>query len=1457
MPVVAPPVVEGVVTDLNKVTAEDARRAVPAAKPAAGSRSRKTSRKRGKKHKPDARGRATAPCPDDDDDAEPDPVEQCGFVCQLRPAVRERLEQVVGCHFTVGSGRANTCNAVHASKCCDADTFMQTDLAGETVWLDPAPSRLYDMLKHYVECKAKAPATTSAVVLVPHSKDGSHLHLLKGMQRLMVSCRRNSLFETTDGHPLPLAKDKVCLYYDPPFSAEKAGSGGPLTMTFQGTANQFNAVVALDSQASTSFVSLQWLARAGVAHTPVVRNQVELADGRRVDAQGSVSLRLKIGSFADTVECQALDMPGFDVILGDSWMLKRRVHLDYGTRCAFAYAKGKRHTLRSSVTRGMRLSDGSERGPALLSAMQAKRAMRDCNRSWLVQVRAAAPDGRLAAVGSTAPDVVPESKLRSLLAEFQDVFPPDLPDGLPPERNVAHVIPLEPGARPIYRPMYRLTMREKEEVEKQVADLLKKGFIEPSSSPWGAPILFVPKKNGQLRMCIDYRALNKVTVKNRYPLPRIEELLDQLQGAVVYSGLDLASGYWQIRVDPQDVPKTAFRTHVGHYQWRVLAFGLTNCPATFQQSMNDVFRDYLGKFVVVYLDDILVFSKSAAEHERHLRLVLQRLREHKLYARAEKCHFNKPEVEFLGHIVGADGVKVDPRKVKAVEDWPVPTSVHELRSFLGLANYFRRFLQGYSSLVRPLTDLLKNDAGVVRDWDKAAQTAFDGVKHVLTRAPVLALPDFQAAVKDEPFEVVADASLHGIGAVLLQGKRPIAFESKKFSPAEKNYDTSQRELLAVIHALKVWRCYLEGAPFTLVTDHHPNTFFETQQTLSPRMARWYEFLTRFTFMRWEYRPGRTNVADPLSRVATHKLAALVQSLAVTTRRGARAAGADAAPAVAPVQQPAAAMQVATQPAPSRPARAQGRMAGFLPPGVREHRGGGKMRDVHDVYEYGPRRAPEARNQREEEEARLPALTEEIQRAYAQDPWFASDANTKDLIARHDLYWKLTPEGHQVLVLPNVGDIRKSAMRECHDAPWAGHMGRHKTLRLAERLFWWPTMRADVEEFVSTCVPCQTNKSSTLKKAGLLQPLPIPGRRWETVTMDLITGLPVTEAGRDAIMVFVDKLSKMVRLVACNKNDGASEVAGYVVEHVFRSHGLPRTLVSDRDPRFTSHLFQEVCRLLHCKQAMSTAFHPETDGQTERTNRVVEEVLRHYVSPRQDDWDKWLFAVEFAINNAYNEATQTTPFFMNYGQHPLTPVDAQRKHSDVPAALQYTVGVQAVVKQAKVLLAGAQDRMRTMANEGRRELVLAPGDKVWLNPKHLALRTPGTRKLMPRFVGPYEVLERVGEAAFRLKLPAKLKIHDVFHASLLKPCKVDGRYGTQAASGTSDVIDVEVDDGYQVEKVLDHSEKPARQDPSRVIRSFLVKYVGLGPENNAWVPEKGLQRDYPNVLAAYWAERVRP
>ena len=388
-----------------------------------------------------------------------------------------------------------------------------------------------------------------------------------------------------------------------------------------------------------------------------------------------------------------------------------------------------------------------------------------------------------------------------MLDEFPDRFPAGrFPkwETLPPDRGIGHVIPLQdPSSEPPFRPTYRLSPLERQEAETQIKALLAAGLIEPSSSLYGAPIIFTDKKDGGLRMCIDYRALNKLTIKNCYPLPRIDDLLDAAQGAKVFTSLDLLSGYHQIRIQPEDVPKTAFRTPLGLFQWKVISFGLTNAPATFQIVMNNVLRPVIGNFALVYLNDILIFSQNKAEHLEHLRTVLQSLRDNHLYAKMFMCIFARTELEFLGHILSGDGLRVDPKKTSAVADWPVRKDVSQLRSFIGMANYFRMFIEHFAQKSMPLAHMLRKVNIANWQWTLEYQTAFDDIKHALTTAPVLALTD-----DSQPYDVVCDACGYGLGAVLLQEGQPIAYESRQQTPAEHNYHVTEQDCLVAFMLLR-------------------------------------------------------------------------------------------------------------------------------------------------------------------------------------------------------------------------------------------------------------------------------------------------------------------------------------------------------------------------------------------------------------------------------------------------------------------------------------------------------------------------------------------------------------------------------------------------------------------------------------------------------------------------------
>jgi hypothetical protein len=558
------------------------------------------------------------------------------------------------------------------------------------------------------------------------------------------------------------------------------------TPVMTGIFSVFNypAIIHFDSGASHSFISAKIIAKCQLPfHHTNGGITISTPGGRVATYQINRHVPIKFGSLIIKTTLLILGLDSVDIILGTDWLTRHQAVIDITARAIEVHSPTCGETTLYLPDQG-------------------------CTRSCAFTM-IESPVERIPVV-----------------CDYPDVFPDELP-GMPPDRDIEFAIELQPGTAPISKRPYRMPPAELAELKKQLQELLDKGFIRPSTSPWGCPALFVQKKDESLRLCVDYHPLNAVTIKNKYPLPRIDVLFDQLVGTKVFSKIDLRSGYHQIKVRASDIPKTAFSTRSGLYEYLVMSFGLTNAPAYFMYLMNSVFMLELDKFVVVFVDDILVYSKNEAEHTKHLHTVLQRLRDHKLYAKLSKCDFWLREIKFLGHTISQDGVSVDPEKVQEVMNWKPPTTMRQIRSFLGLAGYYRRFIPDFSRIAKPMTELLKK--GVKYKWSQKCEEAFHSLRQHLTTAPVLAQPD-----NTKPFEVYCDASGTGLGCVLMQDNRAIAYASRALRPHEQNYPTHDLELAAVVHALKILRHYLMGAHCNIYTDHKSLKYIFTQADLDMR-----------------------------------------------------------------------------------------------------------------------------------------------------------------------------------------------------------------------------------------------------------------------------------------------------------------------------------------------------------------------------------------------------------------------------------------------------------------------------------------------------------------------------------------------------------------------------------------------------------------------------------------------
>ena len=874
----------------------------------------------------------------------------------------------------------------------------------------------------------------------------------------------------------------------------------------------------------------------------------------------------------------------------------------------------------------------------------------------------------------------------SLLKEFEDVFPEEEQIGLPPLRGIEHHIDFIPGAIIPNRPAYRANPDETKEIQRQVDELLLQGKIRESMSPCAVPVIIVPKKTGEWRMCTDCRAVNKITVKYRYPIPRLDDMLDELHGSTVFTKIDLKSGYHQIRIREGDEWKTAFKTKFGLYEWLVMPFGLTNAPSTFMRLMNFVLRDYIGKFVVVYFDDILIYSRSIEDHYEHVKSVLLTLRAERLYGNLKKCSFCMNEIVFLGFVVSSKGVEVDKEKIKAITEWPTPKNANEVRSFHGLASFYRRFVKDFSTIAAPLNEIVKKDVGF--HWGEKQQVAFDTLKEKLTSALILALPNFDLA-----FELECDASGIGIGAVLKQNNKPIAYFSEKLKGAQLNYSVYDKELYALVRSLQTWQHYLWPKEFVIHSDHESLKYLKGQGKLSKRHAKWVEFIETFPYV-VKYLKGKENiVADALSRRYT-----LLNSL----------------------------------------------------------------------------------------HSRLFGL-EFIKDLYANDVDFGSmfQACESGPFEKFYLFDGFLFKENKLCV-PKCS-LREALIREAHGGGLMGHFGAQKTLEILNVHFYWPSMRAYVEKFCANCIVCRKAKSHTLPH-GLYTPLPIPHEPWVDVSMDFVLGLPRSQRGRDSILVVVDRFSKMAHFIACNKSDDASHVANLFFKEVVRLHGVPRTIVSDRDAKFLSHFWRVLWSKLGTKLLYSTTCHPQTDGQTEVVNRTLSQLLRVCLLKNLKSWEESLSFIEFAYNRQVHKTTGYSPFELVYGFNPLSPLDLMPLPCKDHLSLDGKAKAEKVRKlheQARANMEKKNEQYSKYANKGRKQVVFDKGDWVWLHLRKERFPEKHKSKLLPRGDGPFQVLERINDNAYKLDLPGEYNVSASFNVADLSPFEFSDSRTNPSKGGGND------------------------------------------------------------------------
>jgi hypothetical protein len=969
-------------------------------------------------------------------------------------------------------------------------------------------------------------------------------------------------------------------------------------------------------------------------------------------------------------------------------------------------------------------------------------------------------------------------RLRALiLAEFAEILT-EPPPHLPPLRDINHTIPLyDDNKRYNYHPP-RCAEALQPQLRAKIARYTEAGWWVPVASESAPPMLCIPKKDGTLRTVVDCRQRNDNTVKDLTPFPDQDQVRHAVARAKYRSKIDLSNAFEQLRVMPEDVFKTVFATIYGCFVSHVLQQGDCNGPSSFQRLMNWILRDAIGLFVFVFIDDLFVYSNTIEEHLEHLRYVLRKLLEYCLYAAIHKVDLFSRETDCLGHLIDDEGLHAATDKMHRIQQWRTPESQEEVSSFLGLVTYIATFMPDISAYTSPLSALETHG----RDfrWTAFHQKCFDMIKTLARKAPVLKPVDPSTGI---PIWVVCDASVFGVGAVLGQGEdwrtmRPAGFMSKKFTQAQSHYHTNEQEALAIIEALLKWEDKLLGRRFRVVTDHAALEFFKTKATLTARQVRWQNFFSRFD-MELGYVPGKENkIADILSRYYQNvredevvhaedmvsadlrldpELDDLPTDRVVECRAGRVTRSSTQALQEAVEPRVIESQEINSTPTPS--SEPDETAVGGSDPHV----------DSFDDDSMTP--LPDTLARSTKDLARL------IAEGYRKDTLFAKVLEHPD---HHKvLHWNpdeqvvttTNRKGDTVLCIPRgitrgVSLVEK-VITEAHRV--VGHLGATRTSDYIRRWYWWPSLVHDVDLFVQSCSKCLTTKSDHRKAMGLLHSMPIPRFPWDSIGMDFVGPFPESH-GYDYLWIVICRLTSMVHLIPIKTTTKASELAEIYNREIVRLHGLPSSIVSDRDPKFTSKFWREVHRLLGTKLLLSTAFHPQTDGASERSIQSITQILRALVSANQKNWAEKLITTELALNSSISASTGFAPFELNYPVMPrLMPAIYDSKYR----------GVKDFVQAARDNLEAALDAIierraiqTHAANKHRRpDEKYQVDDLVYLSSKNLQFPKGRARKLIPRYIGPFKIIRANPDSSnYTLELTPEMKarrIHPTFHASLLR------------------------------------------------------------------------------------------
>jgi hypothetical protein len=963
-----------------------------------------------------------------------------------------------------------------------------------------------------------------------------------------------------------------------------------------------------------------------------------------------------------------------------------------------------------------------------------------------------------------------EERETELRKKFHTVFEP-LPhtDELP--REPVARIQLKNDSEPLKTRNYPCPRKWKEAWHTLLQQHLDAGRIRPSNAPAGSGAFIIPKADPTVlpRWVNDYRQLNSNTITDSFPLPRVSEILADCGNGTLFASIDMTNSFFQTRMHPNDVNLTAVNTPWGLYEWVVMPMGIKNAPAIHQRRVTAALRPFIGRFCHVYLDDIVIWSKTLDEHTQNVILVLDALKTNKLYCNPKKTKLYCTEIRFLGHRISANGIEADEGKADRITNWPIPSSAKQMRGFLGLVRYLATFLPKLADHTTTLDALTKKECDKkFPEWTQTHQEAFDNIKHLATSTECLTTIDY-SLMPDYKIFVTTDASDYGSGAVLSFGPsyekaKPVAYDSRSFKGAELNYPVHEKEMLAIVRALKKFRTDLLGHKFQVWTDHKTLEHFPTQRDLSRRQARWLEFLSQYDAT-IRYLPGEKNVvADALSRLPDTGISAI------------------------------AAIVNTTNP------------------------------NVHSRFEMED------------------ALLDNIRTGYDTDPFtkkLASSALGMPNIREQNGFWFVDDR----LFVPNVKNTRETLFRIAHDK--LGHFGTTKTYNALRDAFYWPGMKRDLgKAYVPSCPQCQRNKSRTTKPVGPLHPLSVPDKRCDSVAMDFIGPLP-RDDGFDCILTITDRLGSDIRIIPTTCSLTAQGLAELFFQHWYCENGLPLEIISDRDKLFLSQFWQALHQLTGVHLKLSTSYHPETDGASERTNKTVIQCIRFAVERDQKGWAKALPKVRFDIMNTLNQSTGFSPFQLRFGKSPriLPPLLAEPTDTSAPSTDARTIveRLLPIEYEAKDNLLTAKIDQAEIKNRHRRaSFPFRVGERVLLstaNRRHEYKTDSSLRvaKFMPRFDGPYDIIAtNEKHSTVTLLLPHAPNAFPVFHSSEVIPfLENDNTLFPDRVPTPPEPLLINGEQEFFIDKIVDERRKNKQT-------LYRVRWQGEGPEGDKWLPTSELE-----------------